>query len=103
MRRPVFLLALAAAPVLFVQAQASAQSPAQRQAQEQVQRDQAEDRVTDTARELSAGGRVGSPALVEDLNRDRPGLTRERLSTPGVTSRTTPESGVPLLSDNPQR
>ncbi|TPG59583.1 hypothetical protein EAH89_04900 [Roseomonas nepalensis] len=103
MRRLVLLLALAAAPVAMAQAQAPTPSPAQRQAQQEVQRDQAEDRVTDAARELSAGGRVGSPPLLEDLNRDRPGLTRERLSTPGVTSRSTTESGIPLLSDNPQR
>ena len=99
MRRLVLSLILATAPAALVQAQ----SPAQREAQQQVERDQAEDRVDDAARGLATGGRVGGPPLVEDLNRDRPTLTPERLSTPGITSRTTPESNIPLLSDNPQR
>ena len=99
MRRLVLSVILAAAPLAL----AHAQSPAQREAQRQVARDQAEDRVDDAARELATGGRTSGPPLVEDLNRDRPTLTPERLSTPGVTSRTVPESNVPLLSDNPQR
>jgi len=98
-RRFALVLTLAVAPVALAQAQ----SPAQRQAQEEVARDQAQDRVSDAARDLAAGGRVGSPPLLEDMNRDRPLPTPERLSTPGVTSRTTPESNLPLLSDNPQR
>ncbi|MFC0383999.1 hypothetical protein [Muricoccus vinaceus] len=96
-------LALAALLIAASLAPAGAQSPAQRQAQQEVARDQARDRVGDVARDLETGGRGGSPALVEDMNRDRPGLTPERLSTPGITSRSTQESGVPLLSDNPQR
>lgn len=107
MRRLHLTLILAALPAVLAQASAHAQgaamSPAQRQAQQEVARDQAEDRVSDAARDLGAGGRSGSPALVDDMNRDRPGLTPERLSTPGITARTVPESGIPLLSDNPQR
>lgn len=99
MRRLALSLVLVAAPVAL----AGAQSPAQREAQQQVARDQAEDRVDDAARELSAGGRVGSPPLLEDLNRDRLTPTPERLSTPGISARTVPEASLPLLSDNPQR
>lgn len=96
-------LALAALIATTALAPAFAQSPAQRQAQEEVARDQARDRVGDIARDAETGSRGGSPALVDDMNRDRPGLTPERLSTPGITSRSSPESTVPLLSDNPQR
>ena len=97
MRRIAFsLVLLAALP-------AAAQSPAQRQAQQAVENDQRRDRIADTARELERGGPSGTSGVVDDMNRERPGLTPERLSDPSVTSRSTPESSVPLLSDNVQR
>ena len=102
MRRATLALVLLAALPAAAQTP-SAPSPAQRQAQQAVESDQRRDRVADAARDLERGGPGGPSGVVDDMNRQRPGLTPERLSDPSVTSRTTPESAVPLLSDNVQR
>jgi hypothetical protein len=92
----LMLLAPAVSPVL-------AQSAAQQRAADELQRGIARDRVSDAARDLETGGRPAAPALVDDMNRDRPTLAPERRDSPAVSPRSTPEAAVPLLGDNVQR
>ena len=82
---------------------ALAQSPAQAEAQRQVERDQRQDRVSDAERDLQSGGPGGTRALVDDLNRQRPGLPTDRTDTRSTSPIAPAETAIPLLSDNPQR
>jgi Ni/Co efflux regulator RcnB len=98
----VLVAPLAAAAVL-PSAPAHAQNAAQAEAARQVERDQQQDRITDAARDLESGGPGGTRALVDDLNRQRPGLPTDRTDTRSTSPIAPAETAIPLLSDNPQR
>ena len=100
MHRIALALAILAAPAALAPAMAA--SPAQREAARQVEQDQNQDRVADVARDLRTGG-AGAPALVDDMNRQRPTMTPDRADTRTVSPSATGATGIPLLSDNPQR
>ncbi|MFH5925280.1 hypothetical protein [Roseomonas xinghualingensis] len=100
MRRTALALAILAVPAIMP---ALAQSPAQRQAQQKVERDQQRDRVAEAARNLETGGAATTPALVDDMNRERPTLEPDRPQVPANNPRARAQTTLPLLSDNPQR
>ncbi|MBP0446008.1 hypothetical protein J8J14_14620 [Roseomonas sp. SSH11] len=100
MRPVVLVLSLLAAPAALVPAMAA--SPAQREAARQVEQDQRQDRVADVARDLETGG-AGTPALVDDMNRQRTTLTPDRVVPRAVAPNAPGATSIPLLSDNPQR
>jgi len=91
---PLAALGLAASPVL-------AASPAQLDAQRQLERGESQDRVADVAREMERG--VPAPALVDDMNRQRPTVAPDGMVSRPATPREPNATNLPLLGDNVQR
>jgi len=55
------------------------------------------------ARNLETGNATSTPALVDDMNRERPALAPDRAQAPTNNPRARAQTTIPLLSDNPQR